>query len=124
MLGESDVPEMLALTRLTKPGPFGKRTHEMGEYWGIRQNGELIAMAGERLRLPSYTEISAVCTHPDHLGHGHATALISMLIQRIRSRGEQPFLHVRPENTRALQLYERLGFEQRVLMRHVILERY
>jgi len=122
-LGESDVPEMLALTQLTKPGPFGKRTHEMGEYWGVRENGKLIAMAGERLRLPGYTEISAVCTHPDHLGHGYATALISMLVDRIRVRGEQCFLHVRPENTRAVELYERLGFHKRVLMQYVILER-
>jgi ribosomal protein S18 acetylase RimI-like enzyme len=122
-LSEPDVPEMLALTRLTKPGPFGKRTHEMGEYWGIRQNGELIAMAGERLRLPGYTEISAVCTHPNHLGHGYATALIEMLIQRIRGRSEQPFLHVRPENTRAVELYKRLGFHERALMRYVILSR-
>lgn len=102
-LGEPDVPEMLALTQLTKPGPFGRRTYE-GEYWGIRQDGDLIAMAGERLRLPGFTEVSAVCTHPDHLGKGYATALINMLIQRIRSRGEQPFLHVRPENTRAVDL--------------------
>lgn len=122
-LGESDVADMLALTRLTKPGPFGKRTHEMGEYWGIRENGQLIAMSGERLRLPGYTEISAVCTHPDHLGRGYATTLIKMLTQRIRSRGEQPFLHVRPENTRAVELYERLGFRKRVLMQYVILEK-
>jgi len=122
-LAESDVPEMLALTQLTKPGPFVKRTHEMGEYWGLRENGKLIAMAGERLRLPGYTEISAVCTHPDHLGHGYATALISMLVDRIRVRGEQPFLHVRPENTRAVDLYERLGFQKRALMQYVILEK-
>lgn len=122
-LGEPEVPEMLTLTRLTKPGPFGKRTHEMGQYWGIRQDGDLIAMAGERLRLPGYIEISAVCTHPDHLGRGSATALIKMLIQRIRGRGEQPFLHVRPENTRAVELYERLGFRKRVLIQYVILEK-
>jgi len=122
-LGEADVADMLALTRLTKPGPFGKRTHEMGEYWGIRQDGDLIAMAGERLRLPGYTEISAVCTHPEHLGCGYATALIKTLIQRIRGRGEQPFLHVRPENTRAVELYERLGFHKCVLMQYVILEK-
>jgi len=122
-LEEADVPEMLALTQLTKPGPFGRRTHEMGEYWSIRQNGDLVAMAGERLRLPGYTEVSAVCTHPDHLGHGYATALIRMLIQRIRNRGEQPFLHVRPENTGAVDLYEHLDFHKRVLMQYVILER-
>jgi ribosomal protein S18 acetylase RimI-like enzyme len=122
-LGDADVPQMLALTRLTKPGPFGTRTHEMGEYWGIGQNGELIAMAGERLHLPGYTEISAVCTHPEHLGHGYATALINLLIQRIRDRGEQPFLHVLPQNTRAVELYERSGFRKRVLLQYVILEK-
>lgn len=122
-LRETDVPPMLALTQLTKPGPFGKRTHEMGEYWGIRHNGDLIAMAGERLRLPGYTEVSAVCTHPDHLGHGHATALITMLVRRICNRREMPFLHVRPENTRAVELYERLGFRERVLLRYVILSK-
>lgn len=120
-LGEADVPEMMALTELTKPGPFSRRTYEMGEYWGIRQNGKLIAMAGERLRLPGFTEVSAVCTHPDHLGRGYATALITMLVQRIRSRAEQPFLHVRPENQRAVGLYERLGFRERAFSRYVIL---
>src|SRR5580704_11855881 len=65
---KADVPEMLALTKLTNPGPFGTRTHEMGDYFGIRVAGTLAAMAGERLRLQGYTEVSAVCTHPDHLG--------------------------------------------------------
>src|ERR1700675_1159905 len=108
-LTQSDVPEMLALTKLTKPGPFGARTHEMGDYFGIRTAGALAAMAGERLRLPGYTEISAVCTHPDHVGHGYASALMSMLMDRICSRGELPFLHVRPENARAIQVSQRLG---------------
>jgi ribosomal protein S18 acetylase RimI-like enzyme len=120
-LGEADVPEMLALTELTKPGPFGRRTHEMGEYWGIRDKGKLIAMAGERLRLPGFTEVSAVCTHPDHLGKGYATALIAMLVRRIHTRGEQAFLHVRPENRRAVELYKWLGFRERLFARYVIL---
>ena len=112
-LAHADVPEMLALAKLTKPGPFAARTYEMGDYLGIRNAGILAAMAGERLRLPGYTEISAVCTHPDHLGHGYASALMAELMDRIRSRGEYPFLHVRPKNTRAIQVYERLGFKQR-----------
>jgi ribosomal protein S18 acetylase RimI-like enzyme len=122
-LGASDVPEMLALTKLTKPGPFGSRTHEMGEYFGIRSSGAIAAMAGERLRLPGYTEISAVCTHPDHLGHGYASALIEMLMGRIFSRGELPFLHVLPENTRAIRVYERLGFHKRALLHLAVLRK-
>jgi ribosomal protein S18 acetylase RimI-like enzyme len=120
-LTHSDVPEMLALTKLTKPGPFGSRTHEMGDYFGIRRDGLLAAMVGERLRLPGYTEISAVCTHPDHLGHGYASALMAMLIDRIFSRGELPFLHVLPENTRAIQVYEHLSFTKRASLHFAVL---
>jgi predicted GNAT family acetyltransferase len=117
----ADVPEMLALTKLTKPGPFNSRTHEMGDYIGIRNAGILAAMAGERLRIPGHTEISAVCTHPDHLGHGYATLLIKTLMERICSRGEMPFLHVRPKNVRAIQLYERLGFSTRASMQYAVI---
>jgi predicted GNAT family acetyltransferase len=120
-LTETDVPEMLALTKLTNPGPFGARTREMGDYFGIRVAGTLAAMAGERLKLPGYTEISAVCTHPDHLGHGYASVLMSKLIDRIFNRDEQPILHVLPENTRAIQVYERLGFAKRVLLHLAVL---
>ena len=122
-LGEPDVPEMMALTELTKPGPFNRRTREMGDYVGVREDGRLIAMAGERLRVPGYTEVSAVCTHPDHLGRGYAAFLMSEIIGRIVERGERPFLHVRPENARAVGLYERLGFEKRLLKRYVILQK-
>jgi predicted GNAT family acetyltransferase len=72
-------------------------------------------MAGERLKLPGHTEISAVCTHPEHLGHGYAGFLMTILAERIRARGEAPILHVLPENTRATSLYERLGFRKRYL---------
>jgi len=120
-LAHSDVPEMQALAQLTKPGPFGARTREMGDYLGIRSAGILAAMAGERLRLPGYTEISAVCTHPHHLGHGYASALMVELMDRIRNRGELPFMHVRPENTRAIQVYERLGFKQRASFHYAVL---
>ena len=122
-LGNSGVAEMLALTKLTKPGPFSSRTHEMGEYIGVRQDGSLAAMAGERLKIPGYTEISAVCTHPGYLGRGYATAMIVELMRRIRQRGEIPFLHVRPENQRAVGLYERLGFRTRVELQYTIVER-
>lgn len=114
---------MLALAQLTKPGPFGLRTRELGTYIGIRQNGQLVAMAGERLRVPGFTEISAVCTHPDHLGRGYAATLMTELMHRIRSRGEVPFLHVREDNTRAIPIYERLGFRKRVLLHFAVVRK-
>jgi ribosomal protein S18 acetylase RimI-like enzyme len=120
-LGEDDVQEMIALTKLTKPGPFATRTREMGDYFGIRKDGVLVAMAGERLRLPGFTEISAVCTHPEHLGQGYARQLITLLLKRIQGRGERAFLHVREENTRAVGLYERIGFRKRKLLKYVLL---
>jgi GNAT superfamily N-acetyltransferase len=119
-LGEADVPEMVELATLTKPGPFARRTREMGRYLGIRNDRKLVAMAGERLKLPGYTEISAVCTHPDHLGHGYAAFLTTVLANCIREQHEVPILHVRPENTRAVQLYERLGFKHRLLSHYAV----
>jgi predicted GNAT family acetyltransferase len=112
-LGVQDSPEMVELAGLTKPGPFGSRTHELGTYLGIRWQGKLIAMAGERLKVPGYSEVSAVCTHPDHTGKGYARVLMSEIMRGIRDRGEIPFLHVRSDNTRAIELYERLGFRTR-----------
>jgi ribosomal protein S18 acetylase RimI-like enzyme len=119
-LGLGDVAEMVELATLTKPGPFATRTREMGTYLGIRRDGKLVAMAGERLKLRGYTEISAVCTHPEHLGHGYAGFLMTILAERIRGRGDVPFLDVRPENTRAVQLYERLGFRRRLLYHYAV----
>jgi len=121
-LGTADSPEMVALAELTKPGPFGVRTHELGTYLGIRRDGKLAAMAGERLRVPGYTEISAVCTHPEHTGKGYARTLMGILIEHIRQRGERPFLHVRHDNTRAIELYKRMGFSERVLL-HLLVVR-
>lgn len=112
-LAEVDVPDMVALAELTQPGPFGTRTYQMGTYLGIRERGTLVAMAGERLRVPGHAEISAVCTHPDHVGKGYAASLMSVLIEKMRSQGETPFLHVRADNARAIGLYERLGFRKR-----------
>lgn len=114
-LNDVDTPQMLTLAELTRPGPFGSRTRELGTYLGVRRDGMLLAMAGERLCFPGYTEISAVCTHPKHLGHGYAGALVIELVRRIRGRGEVPFLHVRPQNKRAVELYARLGFRERRL---------
>jgi len=122
-LGPGDSSEMVDLTALTKPGPFGTRTHELGYYAGIRENGKLVAMAGERLKVPGYTEVSAVCTHPEHTGRGYACLLMLEVMRRIRERGEKPFLHVRQDNARAVALYERLGFKTRVIVHYAILRR-
>jgi ribosomal protein S18 acetylase RimI-like enzyme len=110
-LYETHVEEMIALTRLTRPGPFDKRTIEFGQYHGIFENGKLAAMTGQRLHINNYTEISAVCTHPHHLGKGYATALLQHQLQIILQKGETPFLHVRADNDRAIAVYERLGFK-------------
>jgi len=120
-LTPADVPEMVALAELTKPGPFGTRTRELGEYLGIRKAKRLVAMAGERLHLPGYTEVSAVCTHPEFQGHGYARELMSILMRKIMQRGETPILHVRPENLSAIHLYEKLGFRTRRLIHFVII---
>lgn len=122
-LGAADSPEMLALAQLTKPGPFGTRTHELGEYFGIRLHGALVAMAGERLHFTGHTEVSAVCTHPDHLGRGYAGVLVAKVASRIQERGEVPILHVRADNTRAIGVYERLGFKPRLEYHVVVLKR-
>jgi len=122
-LSPADVPEMLELAALTKPGPFGSRTRELGNYIGIRREGKLVAMAGERMKVPGHAEVSAVCTHPEHTGKGYAQMLMSEVMRRIRERGETPFLHVRQDNTRAIKIYERLGFRTRVVRHYAVLRR-
>ncbi|GGY41064.1 GNAT family N-acetyltransferase [Streptomyces xanthochromogenes] len=112
-LGLADVPEILELVALTKPGPFLPRTVELGTYLGLREGGRLIALAGERLRPPGWTEISAVCTHPDHRGRGLATRLVRAVAAGIRERGDTPFLHAAASNTNAIRLYESIGFTLR-----------
>lgn len=112
-LGESDVPEMLRLTKLTNPGPFEQHTIRFGHYEGVYANDRLVAMAGQRMHPKPYAEISAVCTHPDFLGRGLATQLMARQIQRIKALGEIPFLHVKSENSRAIKVYTALGFEKR-----------
>lgn len=113
VLGPADVDDMLALVGRTRPGPFLPRTIAMGTYLGIRQGGQLIAMAGERLHPPGWTEISAVCTDPDHRGRGLATRLVHAVAAGIRERGETPFLHASAANVTAIRLYESLGFRLR-----------
>lgn len=120
-------PQALALAQLCKPGPFGLRTIELGEYWGIFEDGQLIAMAGERLRAPGLCEISGVCTHPSAQGRGLAPALIRKVLRRQIQRGDTPFLHVMHDNP-AHQLYLRMGFRDyrqtvvRVLSRTTVSE--
>jgi ribosomal protein S18 acetylase RimI-like enzyme len=109
-LGAEDAAAMVALTDLAFPGFFRPRTYEMGNYYGIRIQGELIAMAGERLAIPGYREISAVCTHPAHTGKGYARMLTTLLLHQHAKAGLKSFLHVAESNTRALAVYERLGF--------------
>lgn len=112
-LGPPDVSEMLALVSATNPGPFLARTVELGDYIGIRRGDRLIAMAGERLHLEGWTEISAVCTAPTYRGHGLASRLVGALISSIERRSEQAFMHVLATNTSAIRLYEALGFRVR-----------
>lgn len=112
-LGVADVPDMMALAQKTRPGPFCARTHEMGRYLGIRQQGRLIAMAGERMRPDGYVEISAVCVDAAWRGKGLAGRMIQRLQHDIRLRGDTPFLHVLSDNGNAIALYERLGFTLR-----------
>jgi predicted GNAT family acetyltransferase len=122
-LGEPDVPEMLALTAATEPGPFLPATIRMGRYFGVREAGRLVAMAGERLQPDGLTEISAVCTDPDFRGRGHARALVRFLMHLIFADGRTPFLHVKPDNGAAVGLYQALGFTIRCTMQLTLVAR-
>lgn len=112
-LGDDDAPEMLELAKLTEPGPFSTGTHRLGQFIGIRIEGRLAAMAGERMKLPGYTEVSAVCTHPDFQGRGYAAMLSRVVANRILGRGDKPFLHAYESNEGAIALYKKLGFSIR-----------
>jgi predicted GNAT family acetyltransferase len=112
-LGVDDVPAMIELTSLTKPGPFSTRTHELGTFVGIRVDGQLVAMAGERMKPAQYTEMTAVCVHPSQRGRGYGQILLSVISRQIVSRGEIPFLHVFSSNHSAIALYRRQGMEIR-----------
>ncbi|MCX6274718.1 MAG: GNAT family N-acetyltransferase [Bacteroidetes bacterium] len=109
-LERNHVDEMIALAKLTKPGPFDRRTIEFGSYYGIFENEKLVAMTGQRLHIPGFSEVSAVCTHPLHIGKGYAGILLPHQIDIIVKSGKRPFLHVRSDNERAIALYERIGF--------------
>ena len=109
----ADGPEMVALARLTEPGPFNERTMELGTFFGIREQGRLVAMAGERMSWPRFTEVSAVCTHPDVRGRGYAAACMQAVMRHIRACGKTPMLHVFAANEPAIRVYRHLGFTVR-----------
>lgn len=120
-LDADDAPEMLALAKLTEPGPFEPRTHELGGFLGVKVDGRLVAMAGERMKPEGFTEVSGVCTHPDHRGRGYAAMLSTAVAERILARGETPFLHAFTTNDAAIALYERLGFRLRTAVEVLVL---
>jgi Predicted acetyltransferase len=123
VLKAEDVPEMLDLVNLAQPGPFSPRAIELGEFLGLRQDGRLVAMAGQRLHLPGFCEVSTICTHPDYRGRGYAGALTTMVADSILEHQERPFLHVAPSNDRALRLYLKLGFRIRAEIQVSILKK-
>ena len=122
-LTEEDAPQMLALARLTRPGPFSTRTHRLGAFFGVKLEGALVAMAGERMRPDGFTEVSGVCTHPDHRGRGYAGGLMRLVARRILERGEIAFLHAYESNASAIALYQSLGFVRRRTVTLTILKR-
>jgi len=122
-LTEADAPQMLALATLTRPGPFFARTHQLGDFVGVKRDGRLLAMAGERMKPLGFTEVSGVCTQPEHRGQGYAGALMRVAAGRIQARGETPFLHTYADNTGAIALYEALGFAFRCELGMTVLAR-
>lgn len=122
-LGDADAAEMMALATLTEPGPFLPHTHRMGSFFGIRVDGRLAAMAGERFHFPGYTEVSGVCTHPDFRGRGFAKRLSRHVAADIAARGETAFLHSWKSHSDAIALYATLGFQLRCEVNVAVLER-
>jgi predicted GNAT family acetyltransferase len=123
LLGEADASEMLALATLTNPGPFRERTRLMGDFFGVRRDGRLAAMAGQRMHPPGHVELSGVCSHPDFRGQGLATRLSAYVTRAILARGETPFLHAWKDNHGAIALYEKLGYRVRREMNVAVFER-
>jgi ribosomal protein S18 acetylase RimI-like enzyme len=122
-LGTADVPEMLDLVRRTEPGPFGPRTVEFGGFLGVRVDGTLVAMAGRRLRVPGWTEISGVCTAPELRGRGLGGLLTRLVSAEVRALGDRPFLHAVAGNATAVRLYESLGYTLRRRLPFVVVRR-
>ena len=122
-LTEEDASEMLALARLTKPGPFTVATHRLAPFIGVKRGGRLVAMAGERMKMPGLSELSGVCTHPDHRGNGYGDVLSRIITRRILDRGETAFLHAYEGNTVAIELYRAMGYVHRRTMTLTVLKR-
>lgn len=120
-LTEADASEMLALATLTRPGPFRSATHRLGPFVGVKQGGKLVAMAGRRLRVDGFTELSGVCTHPDHRGRGYAAALSRAVVGEILASGEAAFLHAFADHDATIAFYRGLGFEIRARMTYTVL---
>jgi predicted GNAT family acetyltransferase len=122
-LNEADAADMLDLATLTKPGPFSLRALSLGDFWGVKVNGRLVAMAGERLKQTGYTELSGVCTHPDFQRKGLGRLLSLFVAGRIFERGELPYLHAYATNATAISLYESIGFKLRSRMNVTVTRR-
>ncbi|KAK0360893.1 hypothetical protein LTR94_025558 [Friedmanniomyces endolithicus] len=122
VLTDEDGPAMLALATLTKPGPFRSRTRKLGPFIGVKQEGRLVAMAGRRLRVEGFTELSGVCTHPDYRGRGYAAALSRAVVSEILAEGDQAFLHAFADHPATIAFYASLGFKLRAPMTYTILE--
>jgi ribosomal protein S18 acetylase RimI-like enzyme len=122
-LGEGDAAEMLEFATLTRPGPFMSKTLRFGRFVGVKRDGRLVAMAGERMRMPGFAEMSGICTHPDHRGRGYAAGLMRLVARRMLEQGETPFLHAYASNKGAIGLYEALGFRTRRTVRLTVVTR-
>jgi ribosomal protein S18 acetylase RimI-like enzyme len=122
-LTEDDAADMLALASLTRPGPFSLRALALGEFWGVKLDGRLVAMAGERMKVPGYTELSGVCSHPEVRGKGLGRLLSLFVARQIFARGDRPFLHAYARNATAIALYRSIGFELRTEMNVVLVRR-
>jgi ribosomal protein S18 acetylase RimI-like enzyme len=122
-LTNADAEEMLALATLTKPGPFTLRAAALGEFFGIKIDGRLAAMAGERMKQPGFSELSGVCSHPDFRGASLGKIMSLHVTNRIFARGETPYLHAYTTNAAAIRLYESIGFELRRELNVAVAER-
>jgi len=122
-LGEADAQAMLDLAVLTKPGPFTLKALCLGNFWGVKRDGALIAMAGERMQQPGYTELSGLCVHPDSRGAGLGRLLLQFVAAEIFARGDQPYLHAFAANTGAIALYDSIGFKLRSRMSVAAIQR-